>query len=110
MNNALASMLGICKKAGHAVIGTELVCDAIRKNQGRVKLAAVACDASENTKKKLSDKCAYYGIKLIFLPLTTAELGAAMGKSSASAAVGITDAGLAEAVMKKATNTSEEGE
>ncbi len=108
--SALASMLGICKKAGQTVIGTEQVCDAVRKKAEWVRLTAVACDISQNTRKKLSDKCAYYGVKLIFLPLTAGELGAAVGKSGSVATVAITDAGLADAVIKKAINTSEEGE
>ncbi len=94
-------MLGICRKSGNTVIGTEQLCDAIRKDPSRIYLAVAACDVSENTKKRLSDKCSYYGVNLIFTPLTAAELGTAVGKRSLAAAVGITDAGLAEAVLKK---------
>ena len=98
---SLASMIGLCKKAGHAVCGTELVCEALRRGDKKVRLVIGAQDASDNTKKKLTDKCAYYGTKIIFVPLTAEELGGAVGKSGATAAVGITDAGLAEATEKK---------
>ena len=94
-------MIGICKKAGHAICGTEMVCEALRKGSGAVFLSLVACDASENTKKKLSDKCRFYGVKLIATPLTGSELGDAVGKSGTVAAVAITDAGLSAAVEKK---------
>ena len=98
---ALASMLGICKKAGHAVCGTEQICEALRKKEKSIYLAVCACDLSDNTKKRLNDKCTYYGAKIIFSELTAAELGTAVGKSGVTAAVGITDEGLAAAVKKK---------
>lgn len=99
---ALLSMLGICKKAGHAVCGTEQICEALRKKDKRIYLTVAASDISDNTKKKLSDKCAYYGAKIIFLELTAAELGTAVGKSGTTAAIGITDEGLCAAVENKA--------
>ena len=95
------SLVGICKKSGHAICGTELICDAIRRNPERVALVLAAGDASDNTKKKLTDKCAYYGVKLIIAEISIAELGAALGKSSAVAAVAVDDAGLARAIEGK---------
>ncbi len=97
----LLSMIGICKKAGRAICGTEMVLDAVRKGDGKIRLVIAAGDASDNTKKKLADKSAYYGVKIIFTQLTSAELGGAVGKSGAVAAVGVTDGGLAAAIEKK---------
>ena len=94
-------MIGICKKAGCAVCTTEQVCEALKKGKNGVCAVLCAADASENTKKRLNDKCKYYGARIIDLPLTCSELGSAVGKSGAVAAVGITDAGLCAAVENK---------
>ena len=50
-----------------------------------------ASDTSQNTHDKLTSKCAFYGVPLYRLPVTTEELARAIGKSGATAAVGITD-------------------
>ncbi len=94
-------MIGICKKAGRAVCTTEQVCEALKKGKNAVCAVLVAADASDNTKKRLNDKCKYYGTRIIDLPLTSAELGLAVGKSGSVAAVGITDEGLCAAVENK---------
>ena len=57
------SALGLCKKAGGAVYGTEIVCDEMRKTQNLLLVIAPE-DNSENTKKKLADKCGFYRIAL----------------------------------------------
>lgn len=95
------SLVGICKKSGHAICGTEQICDAIRKDPARIALVLTAADASDNTRKKLADKCAYYGVRLIVAELGISELGDALGKSSAVAAVAVDDAGLAHAIESK---------
>ena len=94
-------MIGICKKAGRAVCTTEQVCEALKKGKSGVLAVLLASDASDNTKKRLNDKCKYYGARIIDLPLTCAELGSAVGKSGSVAAVGITDEGLCAAVENK---------
>ena len=78
-----------------------MVCEAVRKGSAEQMLVLVACDASENTKKKLSDKCRFYGVRLLTPPLSGSELGDALGKSGTVAAVAIDDAGLSAAVEKK---------
>ena len=99
--SSLLSMIGLAKKAGHAVCGTEQICEAIRRGNKKICLAIVSENASDNTKKKLNDKCAYYGVKLIFVPATPDELGHIVGKSGTVAAVGIDDAGFAAAIENK---------
>ena len=96
---SLLSMIGLSKKAGHAICGTDMVCDAVRR--GKICLVLAAEGVSDNTKKKLNDKCAYYGVKLIFIPALPDELGHAVGKSGAVAAVGIDDAGFAASIESK---------
>ena len=90
--------IGIARKAGHLVIGTPAVCDALR----RVKDGAVftANDISDGTRKRIADKCAFYGAQMYCLPTGGAELAHAVGKTGAVAAVMITDAGLTASAVK----------
>lgn len=88
-------LLGLANKANHVAIGTNNVVAAIRKN--KALLILVAEDASQNTKKQLSDKSKYYNINLINIRVSKSNLGRACGKSETSA-VGITDKNFAEAL------------
>ena len=94
-------MLGICKKAGAAVSGTDMICEALKKGKNAPLLVVISSDASQNTEKRLTDRCSFYGTEAVKTPISSSELGTALGKSSTVAAVGITDAGLAGAVKKK---------
>ena len=67
----------------------------------------LACDASENTKKRVGNCCTYYEIPLYLSPLTGAELGSAIGRTGITAAVGITDMGLADALKKILPNSDD---
>ena len=95
----LLSTLGLCARARKLITGTPMVCEALRQG-GKAPVLAVleASDTSDNTHKKLSDKCAYYKIPLYRLPADTAALGRAIGKTGAVAAVGVTDANLLRAL------------
>ena len=98
----LAGLLGIAKKAGRVVAGTNLVTDAIRSGSVSKCPAAVfmASDVSENTRKRITNCCTYYEVPLYTISLTVAEIGNAIGKSGSTSAVGITDAGLCDALVK----------
>ncbi len=89
--------LGLCAKARKLICGTPMICEALR---GRVKpyLVLSACDNSENTQKKLTDKCAYYGVRLWVLSVGGEELARAVGKHSRVAAVAVTDENLCRLV------------
>lgn len=104
-----AGLLGIAKKGGRVVAGTNLVTDAIRAGRAKGCPCAVflACDASENTKKRVGNCCTYYEIPLYMSPLTGAELGSAIGRTGITAAVGITDMGLADALKKILPNSDD---
>ena len=95
-----SGLLGIAKKAGKVVAGTNLVTDAIRKGSPKTLPAAVflAADASENTKKRVRNCCTYYEIPLHITALTTEALGQAIGKTGNVSAVGVTDRGLCDAL------------
>ena len=91
--------LGLCAKARALVIGTDMVCEALRKRQ-KPYLVLCAADNSENTEKKLSDKCAYYGVKRLCLPVTGTVLAGAVGKKNHVAALAVTDENLCCLVEK----------
>ena len=104
----LAGLLGIAKKAGRVIAGTNLVTDAVRA--GSVSKCPhgvfIASDVSDNTRKRITNCCTYYEVPLYDIPLTAAEVGDAIGKSGSTSAVGITDAGLCDAIVKLTLNSS----
>ena len=94
MSDRILSCVGLCRKAGKLIVGTELTVEAIRG--GKIKLALLSSDASRNTEKRI---CSYRQAELIRLPYTSEALGAAVGKAS-TASAGITDVGFAEMIKK----------
>ena len=97
------SYVGLCKKAGKLVCGTDMTTEAIRA--GKIKAAFTASDASANTVKQISDGCSYRNITYRTLPFTCAELGAAIGKDGNIAVVGVTDEGFAGMILKTLEQT-----
>lgn len=86
------SLLGLCVRAGKVVFGVPMICEAMRKG-GAAKPRAVfeASDTSDNTHKRISDKCAFYGTRIYRLDIDGATLAHALGKSASLAAVAVTD-------------------
>jgi len=99
VNNKVLSTLGICRKAGKTVMGVDSVCKRMRES-GDVYVVLAAEGISENSKKKLSDKSAFYGVPVFFTDFDMIALGSAVGNNSGSACVGITDKGLADSIGK----------
>jgi ribosomal protein L7Ae-like RNA K-turn-binding protein len=99
--------LGLAARAGALVIGTPLICTALQRGaKNKTPLVVlVAQDASPNTQKRLSDRTAFYGVTLLPLPLTCAQLAHTVGKKEALvAAVGVTDKNLAAAIEAALTS------
>ena len=105
----LLGIVGMCRGAGKAVIGTPMICEYLRKRGEKKKLDACdapevivieASDTSENTHKKISDKCAYYKAMHVRITASCEDLGRAVGKS-AVAAVAIADRNFCKAVLDK---------
>ncbi len=89
--------LGLAKKAGKLISGTDMVCGGIR--EGKVLVVVTSLDLSENTAKRIGDRCRYYGIPLIVCEASKDVLGAAVGKPFA-ACVGITDKNLSRLILR----------
>lgn len=92
------SYLGLAARAGCAVSGEFSTEKAVKS--GKAGLVIVAADASENTKKKFRNKCAWYKVGCIEMA-DRERLGHALGKE-ARASAAITDRSLAEAAAKAA--------
>lgn len=85
---AFLRTLGLAARARQTVMGTDMVCDALAEH--RVRLVVEAGDTSENTHKRLTDKCITYRTPHVRLLSDGGTLGAALGKSGALAVCGVT--------------------
>ena len=92
----LYGMIGLCVKAGRTAFGSE-ACESLVRS-GKMPLVIVAEDASENTKKRMQDKCTTYGVKCIYFG-TVSSLAKSTGKGKVSV-LGIRDEGFASAILK----------
>ncbi len=91
LTNQILNLLGLMARARKIVTG-ESVIDGIRKS--KVYFVLIASDASDNTKKMLTDKCKSYHVDYRIL-FNSDELSNAIGKENRKA-VGITDVGFAK--------------
>lgn len=81
---AIDRYIGLCRAAGGVVIGTDSVLTEIRR--GRAKFILIAADASERTKKQLSDKCTFYEVKYYTAEFDSAAMARLLGKPCVAAA------------------------
>ncbi|MBR7552930.1 YlxQ family RNA-binding protein [Allobacillus sp. GCM10007491] len=86
------NLLGLANRARKLVLGEGAIVEGIRSKQ--VKLVLIAEDASDNTQKKLVDKCKSYQVPYVIVD-NRQVLSKAIGKEG-RVAVGVTDAGFSE--------------
>ncbi|MBE6547471.1 MAG: hypothetical protein E7667_01140 [Ruminococcaceae bacterium] len=105
----LLGMIGICKGAGATVIGVPMICEELRKKAKKERhiLVLEASNTSENTHKKITDKCKFYNVKHVRLSCDCLTLGRAVGKS-AVAAVAVMGENFCRAVEAKLSHDSEQ--
>ena len=101
----LYGMLGLAMRAGKLIIGTELICRAMPKEN--VKLVVISSEASHLTRKKLKVKSEFYNISAIEVDIDTERLGKLLGKTYAPAAVAVTDDGFAAEIKKASVDFDE---
>lgn len=63
----IEGLLGLCCRAGQITLGAEMALKEIKA--GRAALVLVDESASEGTKKKITDACAYRHVPLHMLPV-----------------------------------------
>lgn len=89
------SLVGLATRARKIISGEELVVREIQRN--KVNLVLLSLDASKNTEKKITDKCAFYNVPIRRVQ-DRSELGQAIGKE-ARVVIGIQDAGFAKKLI-----------
>ena len=97
----LLSVLGLCARSRNLIFGVPQICEALGKdrqreiNKGKYPLMVFeASDVSDNTHKRISDKCGYYNVKHVRLMTDGETLAKRLGKTSMLAAVAITNKNL----------------
>lgn len=93
--NKWLSLLGLATRARKVITGEELVIKEVRRK--RIYVILLSSDASENTKKKILDKCAYYNVPARIVS-DRRTLGRAVGKDE-RVVIGITDKGFAQKII-----------
>lgn len=107
--NKLRALLGIAKKAGKAILGTDMTVEAIRSGKKKsVKLILVAADASQTTVKRITNTGSFYKVPIIVTAFDKSELAHIVGSEAELSVVGISDEGFAKAIIK--TRENENGE
>lgn len=87
-------MLGLAIRARKVVMG-EAVIHAIQSKKAKIVL--ISKEASENTIKKITDKCQYYNITFGFVDESL--LNAAIGEYNRKA-IAIVDEGMSKKIMQ----------
>ncbi|MFV9509815.1 YlxQ family RNA-binding protein [Tepidibacillus sp. LV47] len=95
-SNKILSIIGLAQRARKIISGEELVVNAIKDQ--KVFFVLLSTDASENTKKKIANKCEYYQIPYR-IQFSRQELGQAIGKPS-RVVIGITDKGFSNRLQE----------
>lgn len=95
----LLGLIGLAARAGKLIYGAPMVCEALRKRQP-IYYVFRAAGTSENTKKRMDDKCRFYNVRLIDLELDMSELAHRLGKSGELAVTALTDESFAKGIEK----------
>jgi ribosomal protein L7Ae-like RNA K-turn-binding protein len=107
--NNLTGVIGIAYKAGRIRFGSEQAIEAVRSAR-HIPLACVAVDASDNTKKRVSDSCKSHGVEYLELPISKEELGKCIGKKMDVSAFAVTDENFRKAIHKQLEKISASGD
>jgi len=106
-DKGLLFVVGLCHRAGKAVIGVEMICETLKKRGVRDRaddiIVIEARDTSDNTHKRVSDKCDYYKVRHMKIESDTLTLGRAVGKSAVGAVM-INDKNFCRAIDKQLEN------
>ena len=78
-SNQWMSLLGLANRARKITSGEELTIKEIKT--GKAKLILLSADASQNTAKKITDKCRFYQVPYKIVE-NRQMLGAAIGKET----------------------------
>lgn len=91
---AALNLLGLAQRAGRLISGTDLV----QTQMAQAKLVLIAAELSHSTTEKVAQAAQAHSVPLIKI-FTGAELSHAIGRQRK--VVAVTDAGFAQALIKK---------
>ena len=97
MEKKVLSLLGLSAKSGNLVSGEFSTEKAVKEH--KAALVVVAEDASDNTKKSITDSCKFYKTKFVEAG-SKAELGKFTGADS-RAVVSVNDDNFAKAILDR---------
>lgn len=104
MSNSLLQLLGIARRAGKLVFGSEAAGEAL--DAGRAGLVLLAQDLSPRTVKAVSAAAERSGAKAATIRPKMDDLARAVGKRSG--VIAVTDRGFAEKLLELSTPDTEE--
>ena len=107
-NDSILRMIGLARRAGKIAFGANLVVSAIRSLR-KPSLVLMASDASDNTKKKITDGCSYHGVKLVNTEYSGDVLAKTIGKTSDVMVVAIMDESFAKSIISKINDPGDAG-
>ena len=96
-------LIGLCRAAGGVTVGFDAVMAEIRG--GRAKFVLIASDASDRTRKQLSDKCKYYHVTCFEGAYSSEALSEMLGRRSGCVAAAFTGKGPWENVCRALSQT-----
>ena len=97
MNDRVLSLLGLAAKGRNLRSGEFSTEKAVK--EGRAAMVIIGNDASDNTKKKFTNMCAFYNTPIYFYS-DKVQLGRAIGREMRTS-VAVTDEGMAANIMKR---------
>ena len=97
--NKVLSLLGLAKRAGKVIVGTDAVISKLQAD--KLYLIFVAKDSSAATIDKIEKKAFYYNVPII-KSFTSDELSDAIGSNN-NKVLGIADLGFSKAMLKNHT-------
>lgn len=102
----LSGLLGISRRAGHALVGFDAAADSIRK--GKAYVVVLASDVSPKTAKEI--RFAAEGKRTVVLSVSAdmMQIGRALGYQKPVGVCAVDDRGLAQAIQQSIQSHKEE--
>lgn len=97
MNDRVLSLLGLAAKGRNLRSGEFSTEKEVK--EGSAAMVIIGNDASDNTKKKFTNMCAFYNTPIYFYS-DKVQLGRAIGREMRTS-VAVTDEGMAANIMKR---------
>ncbi len=103
MQDKFLSNLGLARRAGKTILGTEQVREAIKSK--KALLVLIAKDTSDSTKKEILDSARYYNTEAHVTEYSMQEFSSSLGKQSLVSSIALTDIGFKTLILKNFPHT-----